>query len=238
MILRVLSAEMLKIRKKMIWFLIVLGPIGVVGLQAVNFGLRYDYLTKEYASDLWGGLIDNVGMLMVPTLFMGLSIIASMTAGIEHQTNAWKQILALPVRKTQVFIGKFLLSVLLLFWSSTLLAAGTIGLGWALGFHMADIPYGELLETAYYPYLAILPFIALQVWLSVTMHNQAIALTVGIAGTVFSLFSVRFEDWMPYKWPYMPGASDDPLVAVASGLIFGMVVLCAGMLEFTRKDVK
>ncbi|AJY77780.1 permease [Paenibacillus beijingensis] len=229
---------MLKIRKKMIWFLTVLGPLGVVGLQAVNFGLRYDYLTKQYAADLWGGLLWNVGMLMVPTLFIGLAIIASMTAGIEHQTNSWKQILALPVKKSQVFIGKFLLSALLLFCSSTLLAAGTVALGFALRFPAADIPYRELLEMAYYPYLAIVPFIALQVWLSVTMHNQAIALTIGIAGTVFSLFSTRFDDWMPYKWPYLQNAADNPLYSAALGIVFGVVVLYAGVIEFVRKDVK
>ncbi|UVI33823.1 ABC transporter permease [Paenibacillus spongiae] len=236
--MRVMSAELLKIRKKMVWFLVVLGPLGVIGLQAVNFGLRYDYLTKQYADDLWGGLIGNVAMLMVPTLFMGLAILASMTAGIEHQTNAWKQTLALPISRAQVFAGKFLLSVLLLFCSSTLLVAGTIGLGAALGFDPGTVPYAKLLELIYYPYLAIMPFIALQVWMSVMMHNQAIPLTVGIVGTVFSMFSTRFEDWMPYKWPYLINAADNPLYSVAAGVATGIVVLAAGTLNFVRKDVK
>ncbi|MCQ6561952.1 ABC transporter permease [Paenibacillus mendelii] len=236
--MRVMAAELLKIRRKMIWFLVVLGPLGVVGLQAVNFGLRYDYLTKQYANDLWGGLINNVTMMMVPTLFMGLAILASMTAGIEHQTNAWKQTLALPITRTQVFTGKFLLSVLLLFCSSTLLIVGTVGLGAALGFDLGDVPYKHLLELIYYPYLAIMPFIALQVWLSVLMHNQAIPLTVGIVGTVFSMFSNRFDDWMPYKWPYLDNAADNPLFSVAAGVVTGIVVLAAGTLNFVRKDVK
>lgn len=238
MIMRLLSVELLKIRRKMIWFLIFLGPLGVIGLQAANFGLRYDYLTEQYAHDLWGGLLGNVAMLTVPTLFMGLAIIASMTAGIEHHMNAWKQTLALPVTKIHVFLGKFLLTVMLLFVSCTLLSVGTIILGILLGFDISAIPYGRLLELSYYPYMAIMPFIALQVWLSVTMHNQAIPLTVGILGMVFAMFSSRFGDWMPYKWPYLQNAADNPLYSVASGLALGVIVLCAGMIEFAGKDVK
>ncbi|GAB2697427.1 ABC transporter permease [Paenibacillus thermoaerophilus] len=238
MIKQVLSVEFLKIRRKMVWFLVALGPLGVVGLQAVNFGLRYDYLTKQYADDLWGGLIDNVGMLAVPTLFVGLAILASMTAGIEHQTNAWKQTLALPVTRSHIFAGKFLLNVMLLFVSSTLLAAGAIALGACLGFALEDVPYGRLLERTYYPYFAVMPFLALQVWLSVILHNQAVPLTVGIAGTVFSMFSARFGDWMPYKWPYLINEADEPLISAASGIALGVVILVVSLVHFARKDVK
>lgn len=238
MIGRVLSAEFLKIRRKMIWFLIVLGPAGVVGLQAVNYGLRYDYLTKLHAANLWGGLLGDISMLMVPTLFIGLAIIASMTAGIEHQTNAWKMTLALPVTRAQVFAGKFVLNALLLFASSTLLAAGAIVLGVGLGFSVGEVPCGRLLELTYYPYLAVMPFLALQVWLSVTLHNQAVPLTVGIAGMVFSMFSSRFGEWMPYNWPYLNNAAGNPLYFAASGVALGAVILAAALVQFGRKDVK
>ncbi|PYI53748.1 ABC transporter permease [Paenibacillus flagellatus] len=236
--LRVLSTEWLKIRRKMIWFLIVLGPAGVVGLQAANYGLRYDYLMKRYAADPWGSLIDNVALLTVPTLFIGLAILASMTAGIEHQTNAWKQTLALPVKKSHVFLAKFALAMLLLFVSCSVLAVGTVLLGATLGFNPADAPYGLLLERSFYPYLAVMPFIALQTWLSVTMNNQAVPLTVGIVGTVFSMFASRFEDWMPYKWAYLQNAADNPLYSVLPGVALGLVVIGVGLLEFVRKDVK
>jgi len=237
--LRILSVELLKIRRKMLWFLIVLGPAGVIGLQAVNFGLRYDYLTSRYASDLWGGLIGNVSMLMVPTLFIGLAIVASMAAGIEHQTNAWKMTLALPVKRGQVFLGKFLLVSLLLLVSSTLMALGTIVLGVSLGFGFSAVPAGHLGEQIYYPYLAVMPFIALQIGLSVILHNQALPLTVGIAGTVVSMFGgARFEDWVPWKWPYLLNAANDPRISAGLGVLGGAAVLAAGLAVFIRKDVK
>ena len=117
---RIMASEFLKIRRKMILFLVFLGPIGVISLEAVNFGIRYDWLTGIYKEDLWGGLIGEVSMLSIPTILIGLTILTSMIANIEHQTNAWKQLLALPISKSKVFTGKVLLSVLLLLTACTL----------------------------------------------------------------------------------------------------------------------
>ncbi|HEY2493082.1 MAG TPA: hypothetical protein VGI33_09245 [Paenibacillus sp.] len=60
MMARVLASDLAKIRRTAIWFLVFLGPVGVIALQAVNFGLRYDYLTDLYAADLWAGVLMNV----------------------------------------------------------------------------------------------------------------------------------------------------------------------------------
>ncbi|GIO14711.1 hypothetical protein J19TS2_42660 [Cohnella xylanilytica] len=238
MIGRVLSSEFLKIRKKLLWLLVVAGPLGVVALQAVNFGLRYDYLMKQYAADPWGGLIENVSILALPALLIGLAIVASMAAGIEHQMNAWKMTLALPVTKRHVFAGKFLLTAILLLCSCVLLVLFTVALGFALGFD-ASIPVGELLSAVFYPYLAAMPFIALQSWLSVTMANQAIPLTVGIVGMIVSMFAgSRFPDWVPYTWPQLNNEWGEPLYSVAMGVGTGIVVFLLGMAEFVRKDVK
>ncbi|MBB3110611.1 hypothetical protein FHS18_002678 [Paenibacillus phyllosphaerae] len=234
----ILASELLKIRGKMVWFLVVLGPVGVILLQAVNFGLRYDYLTDQYADDLWGGLIGNVVTLALPTLLIGIAILASMAAGIEHQTNAWKQLLALPVSRSAVFAGKALLHVLLLFVSCTLMLIGTLALGFVLGFDAGAIPYGRLAELVYYPFLAALPLMVLQVWLSITMANQAVPLTVGIIGMIVGMFGSRFDDWVPYKWPHLINAAGEPLYSVACGIGLGVVLLLIGMLQFAGKDVK
>ncbi|CAM3766482.1 ABC transporter permease [Cohnella lubricantis] len=243
MLLRILSSELLKIRRKLIWFLVVLGPLGAVGLQIVNYGLRWDYLVRpEKASELWSDAIQSVESLALPALLIGLAIIASMTAGIEHQMNAWKMTLALPVKKRHVFAGKFLLTSLLLLVSCVLLAIFTYIFGSVLnsmiGLH-GPVPFGELLRASFYPYLAAMPLIALQSWLSVTMHNQAVPLTVGIVGMIVTMFGAyRFPDWVPYKWPALVNTWPHPLYAVGAGLALGSIVLLLGMGEFVRKDVK
>lgn len=235
--LKILASDVIKMKRKVIWLLIFLGPFGVAALEAVNFGLRYDYLTKVYEKDLWGGLINDAGLLATPALMLGLTLIASMIASIEHQTNSWKQLLALPVSKLRVFTGKMLLASLLLLISSTLLLIFVLTLGLVLKFG-ADIPLLSLAKMAYYPYLASMTFIAVQIWLSISMKNQAIPLTVGILGTILSLISFRFPDWLPWKWPLLENSRGDPVYSALAGLGLGIVVYLFGAVDFTRKDVK
>lgn len=234
---RIMASEFLKIKRKMILFLVFLGPMGVIGLEAVNFGLRYDWLTEVYKDDLWAGLIGEVSMLSIITILIGLTILTSMIANIEHQTNAWKQLLALPISKTKVFTGKVFLSIVLLFISCCLLAGGTIALGILLKFG-TDIPFLYLLEMCFFPFLAAFPLIILQIWLAISLKNQAIPLTVGILGAILSMYSVYFPDWVPWKWPLLLNEWEKPLYSVFAGLVTGILLYFISLLDFNRKDVK
>lgn len=237
MMMRVMASEFLKIRRKMILFLVFLGPIGVIGLEAVNFGLRYDWLTGVYKEDLWGGVIGEVAMLSIPTILIGMTILTSMIANIEHQTNAWKQLLALPISKTKVFTGKVLLSVLLLLTACLLLAGGTIALGLLLKFG-TNIPFLYLMKMCFFPCLAALPLIILQIWLAITLKNQAIPLTIGIIGAIVAMYAMNFPDWVPWKWPLLVNEWDKPIYSVLAGLVIGILLYFMSLIDFNRRDVK
>ena len=234
---RIMASEFLKIKRKMILFLVFLGPIGVVSLEAVNFGLRYEWLTGVYKDDLWGGLIGEVSMLSIPTILIGLTILTSMIANIEHQTNAWKQLLALPISKVKVFTGKVLLALILLLVACLLLAGGTVILGLLLKFG-TDIPVLYLLEMCFFPCLASMPFLALQIWLAITMKNQAIPLTTGIVGAIISMYAMDFPDWVPWKWPLLVNEWEQPVYSVLASLGLGLILYFLSVVDFRRKDVK
>ncbi|WP_028559165.1 ABC transporter permease [Paenibacillus pinihumi] len=235
---RLLASEFLKLRRKMIWFLIVLGPAGVIALQAVNYGLRFDYLMKNYAGDPWGYLIKNVSMLLIPALLMGMTIISSMIATLEHHTNAWKQTIALPVSRTKLYLGKFAVTTMLLLVSTVLVLAGTVALGLIFGFELQALPWDTLLIALYGAFIGALPYLAVQIWLAVTLNNQAIPLTVGISGLVLSMLMINgssSKNWLPWKWPYL--ALLEPVFPVAAGLAASAVLYLLGSLHFARKDV-
>ncbi|WP_317968115.1 ABC transporter permease [Paenibacillus sp. CCS19] len=237
MLLQLLAVERLKVRRKAIWPLIAAGGFGVVLLQAANYALRYDYLMELNADDPWGHLLSETHFLAVPSLIMGLAIIASMIAGVEHATNAWKQTLALPLSRLSVYAAKFVMLIGLMFAACTMLAVGTIILGLCLSIG-TDIPYDELLRVCYLPLLAALPIGAVQLWLSVSLANQAIPLTVGVLGTVVSMFGGALRDFVPYKWPMLDNQWNEPLIPAALGLVVGLCIYLAGSVHFVRKDVK
>jgi lantibiotic transport system permease protein len=236
MMSRILQSDFLKLKRKGIWFLVILGPVGVISLQAVNYGLRYDYLVNGN-SDVWAGLLSQIRGFVAITLLLGIAILASLTANLEHQTNAWKQILTLPISRWSVFTAKFTLNAFMLLISCVLLMLGTIILGLILGFGTA-FPTLDILKVSFYPFFAALPILALQLWLSVTLTNQGIPLAIGVFGAIFSAYSFTLPDWLIWKWPLLQNDLGGPIWNVVLGIVVGVLVYSISVLDFMRRDVK
>lgn len=237
MMLRALSADFLKIRKKGIWLLIFIAPIGLVAMQALNFGLRLDYLMKQYADDLWGGLLNNVAIFVPIALYLGVTLVSSLVAGVEHQMSSWKQLLALPISRISVFSAKFTLCFLLLCVSCLLLPIGTAILGLLLGFG-GGMPYLDMLRLGFVPFLAVLPMLALQLWLSLSFRNQSLPVTFGVGAAAVSMFSAQLPEWFPLNWPSFAYFDPRGEWYIGAGVICGIVIMIMGMLHFNRKDVE
>lgn len=236
MVLRSLRADFLKIRRKGIWFLVFLAPIGLVAMQGLNFGLRYDYLSKIYEDNLWGGLIYNIELFVPMALFLGCTLVSSLVANVEHQMSSWKQLLALPISRSAVFLSKFTLCVLLLTASCILLPLFTVGLGFLLGFEPA-LPIGRLLSMGFYPYLAAWPLLALQLWLSLAFRNQALPVSIGVAAAILSPFTLDLSASFPLNWPTLALSDADPLFYLLGGITLGIFIMLISLVHFNRKDV-
>jgi len=237
MILRALSADWLKIRGKGLWFLVFLGPLGLVAMQALNFGLRYDYMKQQYSPNLWGALLDNISFFVPLALYLGSTLVCSLIANIEHQTSSWKQLLALPISRFSVFMAKLILILLFLTLSCVLLSAGITVLGLLLGFGTETIPYWDIARIGFLSYGAVLPVLSLQLWLSLTFSNQAVPVSIGVIISLGSLFSIYLSEWVPLVWPYLAWSSPQHVLYAGTGILLGMLLLLPGALHFARKDV-
>lgn len=236
MIGKLLRADFLKIKRKGLWFLSFLGPFGVIALQMVNYGVRKDYLLNQ-SDDDWGYFIEYVHSFTPLALVLGIAILTSFMASIENETNAWKQLISLPVSKMSVYLSKFMVLGSLLFVSSLLL--GVFSLGYGILLNLGDqIPYLELLKYSFYPYLAALPILALQLWIASVSQNQGIPITTGVLGVIFAYSAFILPDWMIWKWPSLMNEWDEPLINVMLGIGVGILLYIVGMLDFTRRDVK
>ncbi|WP_419958699.1 ABC transporter permease [Psychrobacillus psychrotolerans] len=236
MIGKLLRADFLKIKRKGLWFLSFLGPFGVIALQMVNYGVRKDYLLNQ-SDDDWGYFLEYVHSFTPLALVLGIAILTSFMASIENETNAWKQLISLPVSKMSVYLSKFMVLGSLLFVSSLLLGVFSLGYGILLNLG-AQIPYLELLKYSFYPYLAALPVLALQLWISSVSQNQGIPITTGVLGVIFAYSAFILPDWMIWKWPSLMNEWDEPLINVMLGIGVGTLLYIVGMLDFTRRDVK
>lgn len=236
MIRRLLRSDFLKIKRKGFWFLTFLGPFGVVALQMVNYGLRKDYLLKQSEND-WEYYVLNVSSFTPLALVLGIAILTSFMASVENETNAWKQLIALPVSKMKVYLSKFIMLAYLLFVSTCLLMVFTLAYGIYLDLGEV-IPYNSLVKYSFYPYFAALPILALQLWIATVSKNQGIPITTGILGVIFTYSAYFLPDWMIWKWPSLMNEWSEPMINVMLGIGVGCLLYIAGMLDFTRRDVK
>lgn len=234
---KLLTSDFLKIKRKGLWFLTALGPFGVVALQTVNYyGERKDFLLRQSEDD-WGYYLLNVHSFTPLALILGIAILTSFMASIENETNAWKQLIALPVSKLTVYLSKFTVLAILLFVSSSLLMVLTLAHGLFLDLG-ENTPYMEIVKFSYYPFLASLPVLALQLWIASVSQNQAIPITVGVFGVIFAFSAYNLPDWMIWKWPSLMNEWDEPIINVMLGVGIGILLYIIGMIDFTRRDVK
>lgn len=233
---RLLSADFLKIKRKGFWLLSFLGPFGVVALQMVNYGVRKDYLLQQSEND-WEYYLLNISSFIPLAIVLGIAILTSFITSIENETNAWKQLIALPVSKMSVYLSKFTVLSILLFFSSILLMIFTFVYGVSLNFD-EQIPYKNLLKYSFYPYFAALPILALQLWIATASTNQGIPITTGVLGVIFAYSSFALPDWMIWKWPSLMNAWNEPVINALLGMCVGCLLYISGMFDFSRRDVK
>ena len=231
-----LSADFLKIKRKGFWLLTFLGPFGVVALQVVNYGYRKDYLLQQSDND-WKYYLLNVSSFIPLALVLGIAILTSFVASVENETNAWKQLISLPVSNMRVYLSKFTVLACLLWVSSCLLMLFTLVYGIFLGLG-EEIPYLDLVKFSFYPYFAALPILALQLWIATFSQNQGIPITTGILGVIFTYSAFTLPDWMIWKWPSLINDWNEPIINVLLGIGVGAILYIAGMLDFMRRDVK
>ncbi|GEN86215.1 ABC transporter permease [Oceanobacillus sojae] len=236
MILSLVKADFLKIKRKGMWLLCLIGPFGVVALQMVNYGVRKDYLFDQM-DDRWLYYILNINSFTPLAIVLGIVILTSFMASIEDETNAWKQLVALPVSKREVYLSKFTVVSCVLFLSSVLLFLFMSGYGLTLGLG-ADIPYLRLMEYSFLPFFAAFPVLGLQLWVATVSKNQAIPVTLGVVGVILAYSAPLLPDWVIWKWPALSNDWDHSYINALLGIGFGLVLYLLGMIDFKRRDVK
>lgn len=239
MIIRMLSAEKIKMKRTWLVVLPFLGPLAIILAMMVDFGLRREYLLPN-APDEWTVLITEVSILLPLMLLLGATLLASLLAEKEHQASAWKHILALPISRIGVYWAKGIQLIGLLMIVAVLMVL-------ALAFLWVWIPLNEplpwdlFLKGGFYPVLAVLPVAMFQLWLSTIIRNQALPIFIGV---VCSLFSYPLSDWLPWSYPMnaipltIPQEGNDPSLWVPVGVGLGFLLLLLGALDFSRREVK
>ncbi|TCZ78793.1 hypothetical protein E0485_06875 [Paenibacillus albiflavus] len=237
---RVLQSEWLKLRKSSIWLLIFVSPI-----LAFIVGALVDLGYND-----WGVLLSQMvfthAMLFLPLL---TGVFAAFVCRYEHSGGGWKQLLALPMKRTHLYLAKFIVVFSLILAVQLLFLIGVVVAGAIRGLD-SPIPWIMLLRSGLGGMVAVLPLIALQLTVSIAWSSFAAPLALNFICTLPNILVSNSADYGPfYPWaqpfiammPYNPdnfgafNVSFETLIYVILGSF--VVFFVSGFTYFQRKEV-
>lgn len=247
---RALRAEQLKLRGTLALWMCLVAPALVVGVYVLqiifsNFPARLDpadgakawQAFQQATTVLWA-------FLMLPLL---VTLQAALLAGLEHQGQHWKHLLALSPPRHVHYLAK-LLALLAMLALSHLAMFVLVPLGGVVlmvakpAFGLAGAPpWAALAGSLAMIFGACALLAALHTWIAIRFRSFAVAVGVGMGATVMGFLvgqSARFGPWYPWSLPLQVLAEDatvGPRV-LAYSLAGAVAVTLAGLAWFRRSE--
>ncbi|MBD1371679.1 ABC transporter permease [Hazenella sp. IB182357] len=194
--------EFKKIQWSILIFLILLDTIINASLGAMFMKSNSWYFPPSW-SELYIQSLSFHALFFYP-LYVG--IITSLVCFYEHKNNAWKQLMCLPISKTNLYVAKFMFITTLLAITQLTFFIGYFITGWIIQ------PPGKLDVINYIIYgilgwLAMWPLVALQLWISQKIKNFGRSLLINIFlvlpnVVVATGFPSYIAAWFPFSLSY------------------------------------
>jgi len=225
MLIRVLKAEMIKMRHSPVWLAFLLIPIIPAFMGTFNYLNNLGMLENEWYS-LWTQHTLFACYFFLPVL---IGIYASYLFRLEHANHNWNAVMTAPVPITPVFMAKLMMGWLMVMLTQILIGLLFIISGFLAGL-VGPIP-PELPVWLLFGALGGMVVCALQLCLSLVIRSFAvpvgIALMGGIAG--LALLSKGYGLYFPYALITLVCGANDPAAPMAVGEI-SFLIACAAFI--------
>ncbi len=242
-----LHSEWLKTKKTIASTLTLIGGFFIPLIFLLGFLMRRESI-NDYSVDIWETHIiklwENMGPLLLP---LSIILISSLISQLEYRNNTWKQLHTTPQTYTTIFFAKFSVIMLMIIKLFIFFIIGT--------FVSAIIP--SLLITEHLPnqtfpitffikenikvFVACLPIIALQYFISLQFKNFIVPIGIGILGLLGSLMG------MSWKYIYFSPYSSASLVTLklnkdsnvyVLAIFYFLVISLIGYISYIRRKDK
>ncbi|MEI3599128.1 MULTISPECIES: ABC transporter permease [unclassified Oceanobacillus] len=250
---KILWAEQLKLKRSSLLIIVLLVPLLILAYELVNFTYRAGFVEKQAemfgADSMWIFLLYDNSLLFGLGFPLAVTLTASVIANIEHQANGWKQTLSMPISRGKIYLSKFIWLMISLFFSVTIFLIGMVFLGKVLGFE-GNIPWGLLIGDSYGMLITVLPIMAFQFWLSMTIKNQAFSILIGAISAIMGLFlaAAQTTRWLPLAYPSQVstiilqyeglGYNQDFSAFLVINLLLGIILMFIGTIHFAKQNVQ
>ncbi|MDQ0231394.1 ABC transporter permease [Metabacillus malikii] len=191
MLWRLIQSDFLKMRKTYIWLLLFVSPV---------LAFAGGYLTEQVEGVPNEWIVPLVMMTPIHTiLFLPLiiGVFTSFLCRFEHKNGGWKQLLSLPVKRTNVYLSKFILTMMLIAVNQGLVLVAWLAVGFLKGFE-DPIPYDIMLRSFVGGWISTLPLAAIMLFISMAWSSFAAPLAFNVIFTVPNILVANSETFAPY----------------------------------------
>jgi hypothetical protein len=250
---KILQADQLKLKRSSLVIIVLLVPLLILAYELVNFIYRSAFVEKQAemfgAGSMWMYLLYDNSLLFGLGFPLAVTLAASVIANIEHEANGWKQTLSMPISRGKIYLSKFIWLTISLTLSTTTFLIGMIFLGKVLRFE-GDIPWKLLIGDCYGMLITVLPIMAFQFWLSMTIKNQAFSILIGSISAIMGLFlaAAQTTRWLPLAYPIQSstvilqyegiGYNPDFSAYLVINLILGIILMFIGSRHFAKRNIQ
>lgn len=250
-------SEWLKRRRSSASLLLIGGSLFTPAIIAAVRLLHYKALPRIYAdatfwTRLWRDSWESMAVFFLP---MTAILAASLITQIEFRSNAWKQVHALPMTRTVLFLSKLAVIMVML---AQFLAMFVVALYLSAMLPVAlvpgvAVPQGSLFalplvrDMAMY-FLYCLPIAGAQYAIALRFGNVFVPIGIGFMAWVGALAAVssQYAIWWPYAYTTVQYIKDTPKgIAFAAhtelpwlALLSFLLVTAAGYWAFVTKKEK
>jgi len=195
-----LQAEWYKLRKTNIVPFLLIGPLLVL---AIAWSAGLDMEGMEGSQYIYTSMVVN---LVYAIMFLPLmtGVLTAIICRYEHQAGGWKQLFALPTSRGKVYVSKFIIIIGLTLIIQLLYALVLLYVG-ILKDYGEPFPMVLVVKSVLGGWVAMLPLIALQLWLSTMFKSFAAPFAVNVIFTIPTILvmnSAKIAPYYPWAQPF------------------------------------
>jgi hypothetical protein len=213
--LKLMSIEMLKVRRSQSLWMMIAIPLMVVLLTVLMMVKRtaVGSLTANHWLQFW---MSNSALWCYFMLPLYIALVTGLLNGQEHRNQTWRLMLTLPISQRQLYVAKALLAWLFVIGANAVLVAGaalTIALLGLAGARLDGAFAFPLLAMFGKVTLACIPVVLIQHAVSWRVRNLVLPLALGVIATMGVSQIGSSEHWIWYPWTYALMAANGSDVA-------------------------
>ena len=242
MLLKLLKAERMKLKRSPVWLAFLIMPVIPALLGTLNYLNNLDLLESEWYS-MWTQHTLFTCYFFLPVM---IGVYCAYIMRLEHSNHNWNKTLTMPVSRAEVFISKMLTVSFMVFVSEIWIGVLFVVSGKIIGIASAP-PYTDIAVWCIFGTLGGIVIAAVQLFLSIYVKSFALPVGIAFAGGLSGLLFLAKN--LGHIWPYSLMAygmnSNAPQELMESGygtfvavcVVYIAAVTVMGSMVMNKKDM-